>query len=268
MIFGRYKVNKTRVMKRRNFILKTAITLPLATILPSLGNAQAQERDFYEFRIYEMKSNRGIFDSYMSNALIPALNRMNVKQVGVFAETGKTEPARIYVLITYNSAESFGKTADTLRNDVTYQKASAAYNQVSVEQAIFWRYETSLLTAFDGLRHLSVPASGPRIFELRTYEGYNEDAVRRKIKMFNEHELQVFNKVKLNPVFFGEVISGTNQPCLTYLLSFRNMEERDANWKSFSADPDWQTISKLPEYANTVSKIHRTFLEPLTYSQI
>jgi hypothetical protein len=46
------------------------------------------------------------------------------------------------------------------------------------------------------------------------------------------------------------------------------MEERDANWKAFSADPDWQKVSKETQYANTVSKIHKTFLEPLPYSQV
>jgi hypothetical protein len=46
------------------------------------------------------------------------------------------------------------------------------------------------------------------------------------------------------------------------------MEERDTNWKAFSADPDWARMSKDPQYANTVSKILRVFLEPLPYSQI
>jgi hypothetical protein len=74
--------------------------------------------------------------------------------------------------------------------------------------------------------------------------------------------------VKLNPVFFGHVIAGEHMPCLTYMLTFKNMEERDANWKAFSADPDWKRVSGAPEYANTVSNIIRVFLEPAAYSQI
>jgi hypothetical protein len=124
------------------------------------------------------------------------------------------------------------------------------------------------MRAFDGLPKLVAPAKTPRIFELRTYEGYSEDALRRKIKMFNEGELDIFKRTKLNAVFFGEVIIGTHLPCLTYMVSFKNMEEHDASWKAFVADPEWQRISKLPEYANTVSKIHKVMLEPLAFSQI
>jgi len=113
-----------------------------------------------------------------------------------------------------------------------------------------------------------VPANQPRIFEIRTYEGYSEDAVRRKVKMFNADELPIFYKVKLNPVFFGKVIAGEHMPCLTYMLTFKDMAERDANWKAFSADSDWKRISAAPEYANTVSNIIRVFLEPVAYSQV
>ena len=42
----------------------------------------------------------------------------------------------------------------------------------------------------------------------------------------------------------------------------------DANWKKFSAHPEWKRIVGLPEYANTVSNIHRVFLKPLKYSQL
>jgi hypothetical protein len=52
------------------------------------------------------------------------------------------------------------------------------------------------------------------------------------------------------------------------MITFKDMEERDNNWKAFSADPTWQKVSKDPQYANSVSKIIRTFLEPMTCSQI
>jgi hypothetical protein len=124
------------------------------------------------------------------------------------------------------------------------------------------------MIAFDGLPKMITPQSGPRMFEVRTYEGYSEDAVKRKIKMFNDEEFTIFNRVKLNPVFFGEVISGKNLPALTYMVTFKNIEERDANWKAFFADPDWLRILKDPQYANTVSRIYKTYLEPTPYSQV
>ena len=86
--------------------------------------------------------------------------------------------------------------------------------------------------------------------------------------MFNDEEIKIFKDTKLNSVFFGEVIAGEHQPCLTYMLAFKDMEERDANWKVFSANPDWKRISSAAEYANSVSNIYRVFLKPLPYSQL
>ena len=124
------------------------------------------------------------------------------------------------------------------------------------------------MIAFQNQPQIIIPEKAPRIFELRTYEGYNEDALRRKLKMFNEEEFAIFDRTKLNRVFFGEVIAGNDMPCLTYMISFANMEERDKNWAAFGADADWQRISKAAEYANSVSRITKIFLEPVAYSQI
>lgn len=257
-------------MERRDFIQRSLLT---TAALAGAGVAtafskQQQQKEFYEWRVYEMRWGTGALDQYLSKALIPALNRLGIKSVGVFGEVAKSEPTKVYVLIPYPSFEVYSKTISALRTDKEFLQASADYNKIPVEQAVYNRYDTSLMIAFDGLPKMIQPPSSQRIFELRTYEGYSEDAVTRKIKMFNDEEFTIFNRVKLNPVFFGEVVAGKNLPALTYMITFKDMQERDANWKAFGADPDWQRISKDPIYANTVSRIYKTFLEPLPYSQI
>lgn len=221
-------------------------------------------------RIYESRFGlpQSNIENYLKDALMPALNRQGVKTIGAFREMGKSDPPRLYVLIPHPSMESYATAAARLADDAAYAKASQAYHELTPDKAPYARYTTSLLSAFDGLPQLIVPAKGSRIFELRTYEGFSEDAVRRKVKMFNVDEITIFNRVKLNPVFFGQVIAGDHMPCLTYMLTFKDMAERDANWQQFSADPDWKRVSQLPEYANTVSNIFRVFLEPTSYSQI
>lgn len=257
-------------MQRRDFIKKTAVaTGALSTVALSSVEAQqaTKSKEIYELRVYELKSQAPM-DSFLSKALIPALNRLGVKQVGAFTETGKSEPVKLYLLIPYNSMEDYGRITLALKSDAEFIKASEAYNQTPQDKAVYTRFESSLLLAFDGLPKMVVPPSGQRIFELRTYEGFSEDAVRRKIKMFNEEEFEIFNRVKLTPVFFAEMLAGKNLPCLTYMITFKNLEERDKNWKAFGQDAAWQRVSKLPEYENTVSKIYKTYLEPLPYSQV
>ena len=259
-------------MERRDFIQKSILTgAALASTGLSSAAAQPQKKDkeIYEWRVYEMsRSSLTPFQNFMSTAFIPALNRLGVKKVGAFSEMSKAEPAKLYFLIPYASFNDYLKVNEALKTDKTFIDASTEYTKLPADQPAYSRFHSSLMIAFDGLPQMVNPPTGPRIFELRTYEGYSEDAVRRKIKMFNDEEFVIFNRVKLNPVFFGEVIAGPNLPALTYMLTFKNMEERDQNWKAFGGDPDWQRILKDPQYANTVSKIYKTFLEPLPYSQV
>ncbi|MBT6004375.1 MAG: NIPSNAP family containing protein, partial [Prolixibacteraceae bacterium] len=106
------------------------------------------------------------------------------------------------------------------------------------------------------------------LLELRTYESYNEDAGRRKIKMFNDEELPLFEKLGLHPVFFGQLLAGRFMPALVYMLWFKDMEERAANWGKFGSSDEWKTMRVKEEYANTVSKVKKVFLTPADFSQI
>lgn len=260
-------------MQRRKFLQSSiAATAGMAIgINPAMaGDKDAPHKDVYEWREYEMRfaSDQSQLENYFKTALIPALNKYGVKAVGVFREWNKSEPAKIYLLIPYPSAENYFSIQAKVKTDAEYIKNSAAYNSVPVDKAVYNRFIASLMIAFDGFPKIAVPPGQPRIFELRTYEGYSEDAVRRKIKMFNEGEFPIFGRAKLNAVFFGEVIAGDKLPRLTYLLTTPTMEERDKGWAAFLADPEWKKLLADPQYANTISKITNTFLIPTPYSQV
>ena len=260
-------------MQRRNFV-KTSLLAATALSAKAINLTEEKSglgnKSLYELREYELHfgTNENELHGYFQNALIPALNKSGVKNVGVFKETSKSEPTKVYLLIPYPSWEDFPSINFQVKNDADFKKASANYDQISAEKFPYTRFKTKLMIAFQDQPQIIIPEKAPRIFELRTYEGYNEDALRRKLKMFNEEEFAIFDRTKLNRVFFGEVIAGNDMPCLTYMISFANMEERDKNWAAFGADADWQRISKAAEYANSVSRITKIFLEPVAYSQI
>lgn len=259
-------------MKRRNFIQSAAITSSslLAGKLSYAAPAKAEKKQLFELREYEIHfgGNQNALHAYLEKALIPVFNKFGVQHIGVFKEIGKTEPAKVYVLIAYPSMEEYGEINMKVKLDKDFIQNSAEWDKLPADKPVFNRYNSSLLVAFDNMSTLKVPAKDTRIFELRTYEGYNEDAVRRKVKMFNTEEFAIFDRTKLNRVFFGEAIAGPNLPCLTYMITFKNMEERDNNWAAFGADADWKKVSNDPIYANTVSNIRRVFLEPVPYSQV
>ncbi|NJL75738.1 MAG: NIPSNAP family containing protein [Saprospiraceae bacterium] len=256
-------------MKRRD-ALKLSAALPLAATASTSVAKKDQDREWYELREYTIRfgSNQQLLNDYLEKALIPTLNQYNVKRVGVFREFSGDQPTKVYVLIPYTSLKDYQKVVLELEQDEKYRQLSQSYHAIAPEKAVYSRFDTTLYLAFEELSKMILPTEKQRFFELRTYEGYSEDAVRRKIQMFDKEEITLFKDVKLNPVFFGKAIAGKNMPYLTYLLAFEDLEERNRNWDVFIKDPRWATMSSKPEYANSVSNIIRTYLVPATFSQL
>lgn len=228
------------------------------------------QKEMYELRVYELKFGKpeNILQDFIENALMPALNRQNITNVGVFDEVGDALPKKIYLFIPYKNMEAFQKTYEALKTDEVLKNNSKIYNETEEQTFPYVRYTTSFFIAFEGFPNVIKPNTDDSLFELRIYEGYNENAFQRKVKMFNESEFKIFEDVGLRPVFFGEQIAGPQMPNLTYMLAFKDMEDHDVTWEKFGPHPEWQRIIELPEYANTVSNIRRVFLKPLSYSKL
>ena len=108
----------------------------------------------------------------------------------------------------------------------------------------------------------------PRVFELRLYQSHTEDHARRKVKMFNDGEIQIMRDTELAPVFFGETLIGPTVPNLIYMLSAPDKDSHKKHFDAFKAHPEWKRIKVLEEYKDTVSKIQSWFLKPTSYSQL
>ncbi|RYZ82586.1 MAG: NIPSNAP family containing protein, partial [Proteobacteria bacterium] len=177
---------------------------------------------------------------------------------------------KLFIVIPYASGEAFLSSETKLMADANYVKAADAYLNAPATDPAYTRIESSLMKSFTGMAKLEAPEKKSRIFELRRYESASESAGKKKIQMFNESEISVFRRVGLTPVFFGETLIGELRPNLTYMITFDDMDEHDANWKTFGSDAEWKKISSVPEYADAkiVSNITRTFLEPTDFSQI
>src|SRR5690554_504843 len=258
-------------MERRSFLKKSAVVAgtALASGTITAANMQPAGKEFYELKVYQLTGGGGInhLRSYYNNALIPFLNKRGAR-VGAFTEYSKEEPPRVYILHTHKNAAAYWQTLQEMKSDAAFLKASESYSSLPANQPVFERYETLLMEAFSGIPQHNTPPAERGLFELRIYESYNEDAFRRKVKMFDDEELPLFEKVGLHPLFFGEMIAGKYMPALLYMLWFEDMEERDANWKKFSGSSEWNTMKDKKEYADTVSKVRRIFLTPLDFSQI
>jgi hypothetical protein len=260
-------------MKRRSFIQKSAMAAGAATLATPMVTAGTTPPDFnkeiYELRIYQLTSGstKGAVVNYLTGAVAPYLKGMGGK-VGIFTEYGMTEPPKLYVLLVYPDPETYYTCLSEMENDATYQFNAASYLKSPFDKPLFVRYETLLLSAFDGIPHLKMPDPSRGLLELRIYESYNEDAGRRKIQMFNKEELPLFDKVGLPSMFFGKIVAGPYMPALAYMLGFKDMAHHDEVWAKFRVHPDWITMKEKPEYLNPVSKVNKIFLIPEEGSQI
>jgi len=104
-----------------------------------------------------------------------------------------------------------------------------------------------------------------RVFELRTYfspAGRLDDLHAR----FRNHTLKLFEKHGMTNIGYWVPIENTDNK-LVYLLAYPSREAREASWKAFFADPDWQDVRKKTE-ANgpIVAKVESVLLGPTDYS--
>ena len=272
-------------MQRRKFlsssILATAAASAVAaTSAPELlarpQESAAGKREFYQLRRYQLVAGpqRKLADDYFRDALVPALNRMEITPVGVFNVTIGPETPVMYVLIPSTSVERLVTIDDRLLKDDAYTKAADAFLNAPAKQPAFLRMESSLMQAYEKMPKITLPpvsvSKSPRVFELRTYEsGTNQDHWR-KIEQMSSGEGDIFTKAGIPQVFYGDTLIGPRLPNLTYMLCFNSLSERDAKWDAFRGSPEWKTLSTNPRYAfeDIVSNITNIMLAPTPYSQI
>jgi hypothetical protein len=250
----------------------------LAAATAVMGNssvataADADQPQYYELRVYSTQSadQRQRINDYWQNAAIPAYNRMGIQPVGVFTEQEDSATNKIYVLIPCDSLEIYGAIPAKLAADADYQKAAADYLAALKSNAAYERFESSLLVAFDGMKHITLPPADkkPNLFELRTYMSPSEGKGLNKVQMFNSGEIPLMQSVGLAPVFYGRTVVGAKMPCLTYMLSAENPEAHKRHWQGFSASPVWKKMSADPQYQDNVSGIISIMLKRMPASQI
>ncbi len=264
-------------MQRRQFVASSLAASALAFTEHSGAELPAgKPREFYELRKYHLQSGpqTKLMDSYVADALIPALNRLGCTPVGAFHLDIGPETPVLYVLIPSVSIDSLLTLDQKLVRDERFMKSAETFWSAPAREPAFLRYESSLLVAFEGWPKLTVPASaatkGKRIFQLRTYESPSNGAHVRKLEMFHHGEFEIFLRAGFSPVFFGDTLIGSRMPKLTYMLRFADQAELNTKWDAFRNDPEWKKLSGSPRYAYEaiVSNIDNLILNPAASSQI
>lgn len=224
----------------------------------------APSMEYYKLIVYHFSTTdqEKKLDDFLTNQFIPALHLKGFKQVGVFKPiTNDTTNDKQLVLLI--NAASLNKLIEPIQWNL---KENTPYNE-----PMYNRYEQFLLRSFKGMLLMKLPTDklkkGERIFELRSYESPTEEKYLNKVHMFNEGgEIELFNQLQFNAVFYADVLFGSRMPNLMYMTSFDNMDSRNAHWKAFGESPIWKKLSTMPFYQNNMSALHSQLLKSAQYS--
>jgi hypothetical protein len=230
---------------------------------------------FYQLKTYVFSTAEQMVmtENYVRSALMPGMKRLGISNVGVFKPrlTETDTIRRIILLISFTSFSQFQGLEEGLGKDQEYLTAGKDYLDVPYDKPAYLRQESILLEAFEGMPYIKAPElqsdRASRVYELRSYESATEAYHNLKVDMFNAGgEINLFESLNFNAVFYARVISGPRMPNLMYMISFDDEASRKAHWASFSASPEWTKLKAVPKYLNTVSHIDASLLYPTEYS--
>src|ERR1700744_2138468 len=219
----------------------------LSKSVPAPPLPAGPRREFYSIRVYQLKNadQETRLDTYLQSALLPALHRLGIADIGVFKAVANDTAAvkKVYVLIPFKSLTQYLDLQSSLDKDAQYNTAGAAYIEATYDNPPYLRMESILLQAFPDMPRHAAPKTlqGPkadRIYELRSYEGPTEKYFASKVQMFNAGgEIPLFARLSFNAVFYASVLAGSHMPNLMYMTSFDNMPSREQHWKDFNTAP-------------------------------
>ncbi len=245
--------------------------------IPVSASAQnnQQKPQYFEMQWFYLRNNQANqpqrANDYFSKVYAPALVRLGLPPVGFLQPVIGERSPYLLAILTHGTLESIETVNHRLEADDEYRKSTESFLGGDLP---YQRREISVLRAFPHIPTLTPPAArpnhAPRIFELRTYESNTALTLQRKISMFEQGEAEIFRRLGMSPVFFGQEMIGRNIPSLTYMLAYDDLGSRDKLWQDFGADEEWKKLRTAPgnSDAEIVSNISNIILRPTSFSQL
>src|ERR1700761_4042847 len=122
------------------------IIILLSISMPAALLAAGPSREFYSIRVYQLKNadQETRLDTYLQSALLPALHRLGIADIGVFKAVANDTATvkKVYLLIPFKSFEQYLGLQASLNKDAEYGKAGAAYIDATYDNAPYLRMES------------------------------------------------------------------------------------------------------------------------------
>lgn len=222
----------------------------------------SSNRDYYLIQIYHCSNQKQIdnIDNYLKNTYLPYLHNSGIKKVGVFAPISNDTALdkTLYVWIPLKNIGQIDKLDQNIEKLDPMSNDALIHLEMKDNSLPYNRMVRIITKSFKNVpeyqKKSDLIKSPDRIYEYRSYESATENLHLRKVHMFNEgDEIGIFTRNHFNAIFYSKVIAGARMPNLIYMTCFNNMNDRDAHWKAFGADPVTPKIFSMSEYQKTIS---------------
>src|SRR5436190_6081702 len=128
------------------------IILSLVMASNTVSAQKNASREYYKLTVYHYKTaeQEKTLDAYLQNALLPALHRQKVENIGVFKAIANDTIAdkTLYVFMPFKSLNDVAQTFDKLNSDNAYATAGSDYLNAAYNNPPYTRMENIILYAF------------------------------------------------------------------------------------------------------------------------
>lgn len=255
-------------MKNLTLIVATA----LIALAPRMLGAEPKDTRCYELRTYYAAPGKlDELNARFRNPTCKLFEKHGMVNLGYWMPLENPEFKLIY-LLAYPSRDAREKAWQAFMADPDWQ---AAFKASEVNGRLVGKVESLFLAATDYSPEIK-PAAGaePRLFELRTYTAApgRLEALHAR---FRDHTVKLFEKHGITNVGYWSPMKDQKgaEDTLIYLLAHKGKEARDASFKAFGQDPDWQTARKTSEdkaggSLTAANGVQSVVLNPTDYSTI
>jgi hypothetical protein len=234
-------------------LLSACAGAPEPSAVPSVP--AAPKVGLYELRVYTAAEGKmEALHARFRDHTLKLFEKHGMTNIGYFTPvTPAGQPAdnRLFYILGHKDRAARDASWNAFRTDPDWVAAyQASQKDGSLTSAIAFTFYTpaEYAPAFN-----STPSASPRHFELRTYKatpGKLENVHAR----FRDHTRRIFEKHGMTNIAYWRPVEGQAEMAdkMTYMLAFPSQDARNASWRAFASDPEWQDVAKASEAAGPI----------------
>ncbi len=265
-----------RILRRAFMAGLAAVAAAACAHTAKTADAKPAQPDIglYELRIYTAAEGKmDALNTRFRDHTVSLFRKHGMTPIGFWTvqpPAGKPVDDRLIYLMGYKDKASRDAAWKAFGSDPEWTKV---YQASQANGSLTSKIENVFYTPAEySMKFELAPAASPRFFELRTYTatpGKLENVHAR----FRDHTIGIFKRLGFTSMVYMRPTP--DQPAMadkmTYLLAFPSLDARNAAWKAFSADPEWQKVSADSQKDGPIlipGGVASTFLVPTDYSPV